>query len=177
MMSTCPFRVGTGYDIHRLVPGRPLVLGGVTIPYELGLLGHSDADALAHAVTDALLGALALGDIGTHFPDTDPRWANANSLVLLGHTMALVMAQGFEVVNVDASILAERPKLAPYLAAMRERLAEVLQVAPTTVSVKAKTNEGLDAVGRRAAISVHAVVLLCRSAQRLPLSPDQHREA
>lgn len=163
-MSVCPFRVGTGYDIHRLVEGRPLILGGVTIPYERGLLGHSDADALAHAVTDALLGAAALGDIGTHFPDTDPRWAAADSLALLRHAVALVAAQGFEVVNVDASILAERPKLAPYITAMRERLAATLNVAPEAVSVKAKTNEGLDAVGRREAVAVHAVALLCRSA-------------
>lgn len=163
-MSVCPFRVGAGYDIHRLVEGRPLILGGVTIPYERGLLGHSDADALAHAVTDALLGAAALGDIGTHFPDTDPRWAAADSLALLRQAAALIAAQGFEVVNVDASILAERPKLAPYIMAMRERLAATLNVALDAVSVKAKTNEGLDAVGRREAVAVHAVALLRRSA-------------
>lgn len=163
-MSVCPFRVGAGYDIHRLVEGRPLILGGVTIPYERGLLGHSDADALAHAVTDALLGAAALGDIGTHFPDTDPRWAAADSLALLRQAAALIAAQGFEVVNVDVSILAERPKLAPYIMAMRERLAATLNVALDAVSVKAKTNEGLDAVGRREAVAVHAVALLRRSA-------------
>ncbi|OYT73182.1 MAG: 2-C-methyl-D-erythritol 2,4-cyclodiphosphate synthase [Chloracidobacterium sp. CP2_5A] len=159
-MLACRFRVGTGYDIHRLAEGRPLILGGVAIPYERGLLGHSDADALAHAVTDALLGALALGDIGAHFPDTDSRWAGADSLTLLRQAAELVAARGFAVANVDASIIAERPKLAPYVSAMRERLAATLGVAPDAVSVKAKTNEGLDATGRREAIAVHAVALV-----------------
>jgi len=159
------YRVGMGYDIHRLVEGRPLLLGGVTIPYERGLLGHSDADALTHAITDALLGALALGDIGTHFPDTDPQWAGANSLALLQRAAALVTAHGFEVVNVDASILAERPKLAPYIHAMRERLAAVLCLPYDAVSIKAKTNEGQDAVGRQEAIAVYAVVLVARHSQ------------
>ncbi|MFQ3580612.1 MAG: 2-C-methyl-D-erythritol 2,4-cyclodiphosphate synthase [Chloracidobacterium sp.] len=163
-MHRCAFRVGTGYDIHRLVEGRPLILGGVTIPYERGLLGHSDADALAHAITDALLGALALGDIGSHFPDTDPRWANADSLALLRHVVTLVAAQGFEIGNLDASIIAERPKLGPHIPAMRERLATNLQLDPSAVSIKAKTNEGFDAVGRREAIAVQAVVLLCQRA-------------
>ncbi|MGQ9897406.1 MAG: 2-C-methyl-D-erythritol 2,4-cyclodiphosphate synthase [Acidobacteriota bacterium] len=161
------YRVGMGYDIHRLVDGRPLILGGVSIPYERGLLGHSDADALAHAITDALLGALALGDIGTHFPDTDPQWAGANSLTLLEQAVALVTSCGFEVVNVDASILAERPKLAPYLRAMRERLATVLRLPYDAVSVKAKTNEGQDAVGRREAIAVQAIVLVARHSQAM----------
>ncbi|MCS7079225.1 MAG: 2-C-methyl-D-erythritol 2,4-cyclodiphosphate synthase [Chloracidobacterium sp.] len=176
-MDAVVFRVGAGYDIHRLVEGRPLILGGVTIPYERGLLGHSDADALAHAVTDALLGALALGDIGTHFPDTDTRWAAADSLALLRHTVALVAAQSFEIVNVDASILAERPKLAPYIQAMRERLAETLNVALDAVSVKAKTNEGLDAIGRGEAIAVHAVALLRRSAPLRRTDSTINREA
>ncbi|QUV84291.1 2-C-methyl-D-erythritol 2,4-cyclodiphosphate synthase [Chloracidobacterium aggregatum] len=161
-MQSGAYRVGMGYDIHRLVEGRPLILGGVNIPYERGLLGHSDADALAHALTDALLGALALGDIGTHFPDTDPQWAGADSLTLLQQAVGLVAARGFEVVNVDASILAERPKLAPYIQAMRERLAAILHLPCDAVSVKAKTNEGQDAVGRREAIAVHAVVLVAQ---------------
>ncbi len=176
-MTAGRFRVGTGYDIHRLVEGRPLILGGVTIPYERGLLGHSDADALAHAVTDALLGALALGDIGSHFPDTDPRWAGADSLALLKCAVALVAARGFAVANVDASIIAERPKLAPYIGAMRERLSATLQLALDAVSVKAKTNEGLDATGRREAIAVHAVALLYQpeSSRSLDAPDDQER--
>ena len=153
-------RVGFGYDSHRLAAGRPLVLGGVTIAHPLGLVGHSDADAVCHAVTDALLGAAAAGDIGQHFPDTDPRWRDASSLDLLARVVALVAGRGFAVGNVDIVVIAERPKLAPYVVAMRAKLAAVLGVDVERVGVKAKTGEGLDAVGRGEAVAVHAVALL-----------------
>lgn len=153
-------RVGVGYDIHRLAPGRRLVLGGIVIPHEKGLEGHSDADALAHAITDALLGAAALGDIGRHFPDTDPRYRDADSMQLLTNTAGQVRAAGYRIENVDANIVAQRPRLAPYIEAMRGRLAACLDLDIARVSVKAKTNEGLDAEGREEAISVHAVVLI-----------------
>jgi 2-C-methyl-D-erythritol 2,4-cyclodiphosphate synthase len=153
-------RIGIGYDLHRLEVGRPLILGGVAVPFEKGLTGHSDADALAHAITDALLGAAALGNIGQCFPDTDPAYQGADSLRLLAETMAMVRSAGFRVVNVDANIVAQAPKLSPYLDAMRERLAEILAVDPAQVSVKAKTNERVGPEGRGEAISVQAVVLL-----------------
>ena len=153
-------RIGTGYDIHRLVEGRRLVLGGVEVPFEKGLLGHSDSDVLTHAITDALLGAAALGDIGTHFPDTDPRYGGASSLDLLARVVELIEERGFRVANVDAVILAERPKLAPHILAMREKLASVLKIEIERVSVKAKTNEGLEAIGRGEAMAAHAVALL-----------------
>jgi 2-C-methyl-D-erythritol 4-phosphate cytidylyltransferase/2-C-methyl-D-erythritol 2,4-cyclodiphosphate synthase len=153
-------RVGSGYDLHRLVEGRPLVLGGVPLPFELGLAGHSDADVLSHAVTDAILGALALGDIGQHFPDTDPRWEGASSIDLLARVAAMAAERGFAISNVDATVIAERPKLGPFRAAVVERLCQALSVASGVVSVKAKTNEGVDATGRGEAIAVHAVVLL-----------------
>ncbi|HNR31189.1 MAG TPA: 2-C-methyl-D-erythritol 2,4-cyclodiphosphate synthase [Candidatus Hydrogenedentes bacterium] len=153
-------RIGIGYDLHRLIPGRPLVLGGVTIPHEKGLAGHSDADALCHAVTDAVLGALALGDIGGHFPDTDPRYGNANSLQLLEAVVRLAHNTGYRVVNVDANIIVQRPKMQPYIDAMRQRLAEALQTDKARVSVKAKTNENVGPEGREEAISAEAVVLL-----------------
>ena len=153
-------RVGFGYDTHRLVEGRPLVLGGVRIPHARGLAGHSDADAVCHAVTDALLGAAAAGDIGRHFPDTDPRWRGAASVDLLASVVALVRGRGFSVGNVDVVVIAERPKLAPHVPGMRERLAAVLDVDPDRISVKAKTAEGLDAVGRGEGVAVHAVALL-----------------
>lgn len=153
-------RVGVGYDIHRLAPGRRLVLGGIVIPHEKGLEGHSDADALAHAITDALLGAAALGDIGRHFPDTDPRYRDADSMQLLTNAVSQVRAAGYRIENVDANIVAQRPRLAPYIEAMRGRLAACLDLDIARVSVKAKTNEGLDAEGREEAISVHAVVLI-----------------
>lgn len=156
----CALRVGSGYDLHRLVEGRPLVLGGVTIPFERGLAGHSDADVLAHAVTDAILGGAALGDIGQHFPDTDPRWKGASSLDLLVRVATLARERGFRVVNVDATVVAERPKLGPYRDAITTRLAEALCLPRDAVSVKAKTNEGVDATGRGEAMAVHAVVLL-----------------
>jgi 2-C-methyl-D-erythritol 4-phosphate cytidylyltransferase/2-C-methyl-D-erythritol 2,4-cyclodiphosphate synthase len=153
-------RAGTGYDLHRLVSGRPLILAGVTIPFDRGLAGHSDADAVCHAVTDAILGAAGAGDIGRHFPDTDPQWKGASSIDLLGRAVAIISAQGLEVGNVDATIIAERPKLAPYVDAMRANLARVLGVAIDRVSVKGKTNEGVGELGRGEAIAVHAIALL-----------------
>jgi 2-C-methyl-D-erythritol 2,4-cyclodiphosphate synthase len=153
-------RVGTGYDLHRLVEGRPLVLGGVTVPSEKGLAGHSDADVLAHAITDAVLGAVARGDIGRHFPDTDPQWKGASSMAMLAHAVALAGVAGFGIVNVDAVVIAERPKLAPHLEAIRASLAAVLGIETSRVSVKGKTNEGVDAIGRGDAMAVHAVVLV-----------------
>jgi 2-C-methyl-D-erythritol 4-phosphate cytidylyltransferase/2-C-methyl-D-erythritol 2,4-cyclodiphosphate synthase len=150
-------RAGVGYDSHRLVEGRPLILGGVTIPFERGLAGHSDADALCHAITDAILGAAGAGDIGRHFPDTDPAWKDASSIDLLKKAVAVVRERGFEVGNVDATVIAERPKLAPYSEAMRASLASAVGIAVDRISVKGKTNEGLDAVGRGEAIVVHAV--------------------
>ena len=153
-------RVGSGYDLHRLVVGRPLILGGVAIPFDRGLAGHSDADALCHAVTDAILGAASQGDIGQHFPDSDERWRGASSLDLLRRAAAIVAGLGYRVVNVDATIVAERPTLGPFRAAMASGLAAALGLEPTAVSVKAKTNEGVDAAGSGEAIAVHAVALL-----------------
>ena len=153
-------RAGLGYDLHRLVDGRPLILGGVTIPFERGLAGHSDADAICHAVTDAILGAAGAGDIGRHFPDTDPRWKGASSLELLRRAVQIVGEMGLAVGNVDATVILERPKLAPYVDAMRERLAEVLGVPADRVSIKAKTNEGVGELGRGEAIAVHAIALV-----------------
>jgi 2-C-methyl-D-erythritol 2,4-cyclodiphosphate synthase len=153
-------RIGIGYDIHRLVEGRKLVLGGVEIPFEKGLLGHSDSDVLAHAICDALLGAAALGDIGTHFPDNDPRWAGASSLEFLSRVVELVTQKGYRVANVDATVMAERPKLMPHIEAIRECLASVLRIDVDQVNVKAKTNEGLESVGRGEAMAAQAIVLL-----------------
>jgi 2-C-methyl-D-erythritol 4-phosphate cytidylyltransferase/2-C-methyl-D-erythritol 2,4-cyclodiphosphate synthase len=155
-------RVGNGYDLHRLVADRPLVLGGVTVPYELGLAGHSDADVVCHAVSDAVLGAAGLGDIGRHFPDTDPQWKGADSLKLLAHAAALVRAEGWTIANVDVVVIAERPKLLPFLAQIRQNLAAALQCAVQQVSVKGKTNEGVDATGAGQAIATHAVALIQR---------------
>jgi 2-C-methyl-D-erythritol 2,4-cyclodiphosphate synthase len=155
-----PLRIGNGYDLHRLVPDRPLILGGVTLPHGKGLLGHSDADALTHAIMDALLGAIALGDIGHYFPPHAPQWAGADSLHLLGQVVALITQHGWRVNNVDAVILAEQPKMKPHLLGMRERLAQAMQVELGQVSVKATTNEGMDAVGQQEAIAVYAVALL-----------------
>jgi 2-C-methyl-D-erythritol 2,4-cyclodiphosphate synthase len=156
-------RVGNGYDLHRLVPGRPLVLGGMVIPFELGLDGHSDADAVCHAVIDAILGACGAGDVGRLFPDTDPSWAGADSLDLLRRAAAIVRDRGFDVVNVDVVVIAQRPKLAPYIETMRARVAEALGCDPAQVGVKGKTNEGVDSVGRGESIAAHAVALLCVS--------------
>jgi 2-C-methyl-D-erythritol 2,4-cyclodiphosphate synthase len=153
-------RIGFGNDIHRLVENRPLILGGVTIESDLGADGHSDADALLHAVTDAILGALALGDIGSHFSDKDPRWKDADSLIFLRETVRMMKEKGFRVVNLDSTISLEKPKLRPHIDAMRENLAAALEVEQTQISVKAKTGEKVDAVGERRAIRVEAVVLL-----------------
>jgi 2-C-methyl-D-erythritol 2,4-cyclodiphosphate synthase len=156
------FRVGIGHDTHRLAEGRPLVLGGVEVESERGGEGHSDADALSHAVTDAILGAMCEGDIGVHFPDRDPRWKDADSLHLLARVMWLARERGYRVVNVDATVHLERPRLRPYVEEMRAKLADVLSVELDCVSVKAKTGEGLDAVGSGAAVTAQAVVLLQR---------------
>jgi 2-C-methyl-D-erythritol 4-phosphate cytidylyltransferase / 2-C-methyl-D-erythritol 2,4-cyclodiphosphate synthase len=153
-------RIGNGYDLHRLVEGRPLILGGVQIPYERGLIGHSDADAVCHAVTDAILGAANLGDIGRLFPDTDPRWKDANSLALLADAHARVTAAGWRLVNVDVVVIAQTPKLSPYADAIRESLARALDTPADAIGFKGKTNEGVDAIGRGEAIAVHAVALL-----------------
>ena len=152
--------VGEGYDIHRLVEGRRLVLGGVEIPYGKGLLGHSDADVLLHAVTDALLGASGRGDIGDRFPPSDPQWKDADSRKLLETVLGEVRAAGWEVVNVDSTVIAEEPKLYPWKSKIREKLAGLLGIATQDVNVKAKTNERLDAVGNGSAIAAEAVVLL-----------------
>ena len=156
-------RIGHGYDVHRLTEGRPLILGGVDIPHERGLLGHSDADVLTHAVMDALLGAAGLGDIGIHFPDTDPAYAGANSMKLLAHVAALLDGRGWRVGNVDATVIAQRPKLASYLPEMAARIAAVLGVEPDRVNVKATTEEHLGFTGAGEGIAAHAVALIERS--------------
>ena len=155
-------RIGHGYDVHRLTEGRPLILGGVHIPYERGLLGHSDADVLAHAVMDALLGAAALGDIGGLFPDSDERWRGADSLRLLEQVMALLAENGWEIGNVDATVLAQAPKLAPYIPEMRQKLAVAMGVNASQVSVKATTEEHLGFTGAGEGMACHAVALLSR---------------
>jgi 2-C-methyl-D-erythritol 4-phosphate cytidylyltransferase/2-C-methyl-D-erythritol 2,4-cyclodiphosphate synthase len=153
-------RIGAGYDLHVLVPGRRLVLGGVAVPFEKGLQGHSDADVVCHAAIDAILGGAGAGDIGRHFPDTDPAWKDADSTMLLRRAVEIVRRAGYAIVNVDVVVIAERPRLAPHVPAMQEKLAEALGVAPDRVSVKGKTNEGVDATGTGAAIAAHAVALL-----------------
>jgi 2-C-methyl-D-erythritol 4-phosphate cytidylyltransferase / 2-C-methyl-D-erythritol 2,4-cyclodiphosphate synthase len=153
-------RIGVGYDLHRLVAGRRLILGGVHIPFELGACGHSDGDVVCHAVTDALLGAASAGDIGEHFPDTDPRWKDASSLAMLEQIVGLLRTRGFAVVNADVIVVLERPKLGAYRSQIADTLASALGVTAQAVGVKAKTNEGVDAVGRGEAIAAHAVVLL-----------------
>ena len=154
------YRTGIGWDVHPLAPGRPLILGGVTIPSEFGLAGHSDADVLAHAITDAVLGAAALGDIGMHFPDTDPRWRGADSLLLLGQALSLAYAKGFTLVNVDATVILERPRLKDYRLAIREKLAGTLGIETGRVSVKFKTAEKLGPVGEGRAAEAQAIVTL-----------------
>jgi len=159
-MTVPALRVGEGWDTHALVADRPLILGGVTIPHTHGLLGHSDADALLHAITDALLGGAALGDIGRHFPDTDPRFKGADSVVLLQEAARLVQEAGWGIVNVDATIVAQAPKMAPHIPAMRERIAQALAISADRVNVKAKTAENMGPVGERRAIETRAVCLL-----------------
>ena len=158
-----PFRIGHGYDVHRLVSGRQLILGGVNVPHETGLLGHSDADVLTHAIMDALLGALALGDIGKHFPDNDPAYAGADSLLLATRVATLIREHGWEVGNIDATVLAQAPKLAPYIGSMRRKLSEALGISEDAVSVKATTEEHLGFTGEKLGIAAHAVVLLFRT--------------
>ena len=162
-MERLPFRIGHGYDVHRLVENRKLILGGVEIPYEKGLLGRSDADVLLHAVSDALLGALALGDIGKHFPDTDPAYAGADSLKLLELVVEKVREQGYAVGNLDATVLCQKPKLAPYIGSMREKIAAVCGVSAEQVSVKATTEEKLGFTGEGLGISAHCVCLLVKA--------------
>ena len=153
-------RIGHGYDVHRLVEGRKLIMGGVDIPWDKGLLGHSDADVLLHAIADAILGAIGEGDIGRHFPDTDQAYKGADSLKLLAHVMALADARGYRLGNLDATIIAQMPKMAPHIALMRENIAEVLHATVQQVNVKATTEEGLGFSGRGEGISAHAVVLM-----------------
>lgn len=160
MNTPAPFRIGEGWDVHALVPGRRLIIGGVHVPHHQGLLGHSDADVLLHAITDALLGAAALGDIGRHFPDTDERFKGADSSVLLAEAARRVRDAGFEIGNVDSTVIAQAPKLAPHIEAMREGIARTLGVAPLQVNVKAKTAEKIGPVGQGLSIEARAVILL-----------------
>jgi 2-C-methyl-D-erythritol 2,4-cyclodiphosphate synthase len=154
------FRIGNGYDIHRLVANRPLILGGIEISHPLGLLGHSDADVLTHAIMDALLGALGLGDIGHYFPPNDPKWKGANSIMLLKQVLSIIQSQGWQIGNIDSTIVAEQPKLKPHLKSMRFSLAEAMALDLEQVSIKATTNERLGPVGREEGICAYAVVLL-----------------
>lgn len=154
------FKIGHGYDVHKLVENRKLILGGVNIPFEKGLLGHSDADVLIHAIMDSLLGALALGDIGKHFPDTDSTYKNADSLVLLSKVCNIVNQQGYEISNIDTTILCQKPKLSPYIITMRENISKVCNIDITQISVKATTEEGLGFTGQGLGISAHAVCIL-----------------
>ncbi|MDB9318391.1 2-C-methyl-D-erythritol 2,4-cyclodiphosphate synthase [Nodularia spumigena] len=156
-------RIGNGYDIHKLVSDRPLILAGVPIPHELGLLGHSDADVLTHAIMDAMLGALSLGDIGHYFPPSDPQWAGADSLVLLTQVHQLIREQGWQIGNIDSVVVAERPKLKPHIEEMRAKLAGVLELLPNQIGIKATTNEKLGPVGREEGICAYAVILLLAS--------------
>jgi len=154
------FRIGQGFDVHQLTEGRPLIIGGITIPYELGLLGHSDADVLLHTVSDACLGAIGEGDIGKHFPDTDPNFKDADSAKLMEHVWQLVKDKGYELVNADCTIIAQMPKMAPYIEQMRVRIAELLEATPEQINVKATTTEKLGFTGRGEGIASQAVVLL-----------------
>lgn len=153
-------RIGMGYDIHKLVPGRPCILGGITIPCDVGPEGHSDADVILHALMDAMLGALALGDIGQHFPNTDPKYKGADSMALLAHVMKIVKDRGYRVGNCDIMVISEVPKMAPHVPAMRESIAKALSMGVSSVSVKATTNEGLGAIGRKEGIAAQAVCVL-----------------
>ncbi|MFJ5717682.1 2-C-methyl-D-erythritol 2,4-cyclodiphosphate synthase [Neobacillus sp. NPDC093127] len=154
------FRIGQGFDVHQLTEGRPLIVGGITIPYEKGLLGHSDADVLLHTVSDACLGAIGEGDIGRHFPDTDPNFKDADSAKLMEHVWQLVKDKGYELVNADCTIIAQKPKMAPYIDQMRARIAELLEAAPEQINVKATTTEKLGFTGRGEGIASQVVVLL-----------------
>jgi 2-C-methyl-D-erythritol 2,4-cyclodiphosphate synthase len=154
------YRVGIGYDIHKLISGRDLIIGGIKITHEKGLLGHSDADVLIHAIIDAMLGALALDDIGTLFPDTDARYKDIDSTILLKHVISLIKEKGYEVANIDSNIIAQAPKMMPYIPKMKEILCKILSVAPDNISIKAKTKENMDAVGQQLAIEANAVVML-----------------
>ena len=156
-------RVGTGYDVHKLVEGRELILGGVNIPHTTGLLGHSDADVLLHAIMDALLGAAALGDIGKHFPDTDPQYKGISSMKLLEHVYLLIQEYGYQIGNIDATIIAQKPKLRPYIAQMEENIARVLQIEPDQINVKATTEEGLGFTGSLEGISTQAICCLVKA--------------
>ncbi|MFM2312275.1 MAG: hypothetical protein RLZZ04_1551 [Cyanobacteriota bacterium] len=156
-------RIGNGYDIHQLVADRPLILGGVRIPHTLGLLGHSDADVLTHAIMDALLGALGLGDIGHYFPPSDPQWKGADSIMLLRQVLSIIQSQRWQIGNIDSTIVAEQPKLKPHLKSMRSSLAQAMEVDLEQVSIKATTNEKLGPVGREEGICAYAVALLIRS--------------
>lgn len=154
------YRIGQGFDIHKLVEGRKLILGGIELEYEKGLLGHSDADALAHSIIDALFGALALGDIGTHFPDNDPKYKDIDSMVLLKEAYALVKKEGYIINNLDNTIFAQAPKMKPYIPQIQEKLAEILEIDKNLISIKAKTMEEQDSVGEKKAISTQSIVLL-----------------
>ena len=156
------FRCGIGYDLHRLAEGRKLIVGGIELPFDKGPVGHSDGDVLAHALCDDLLGAAGLGDIGTHFPDTDPKWKGANSLLFLEHARKLLDEKGFTIEHIDAVVITEKPKLGPHFPKMREALAKALGIAPDRIHLKAKTNEGVDAIGRGEAIASHVVATLVR---------------
>jgi 2-C-methyl-D-erythritol 2,4-cyclodiphosphate synthase len=153
-------RAGVGFDLHRLAEGRKLIVGGIELPFPKGPVGHSDGDVLAHAICDALLGAAGLGDIGTHFPDTDPRWKDASSLRFLEHMRDLLAEHGFRIVHIDATVITEKPKLGPHFPAMREALAKSLAITPAMINLKAKTNEAVDAIGRGEAIAAQAIATL-----------------
>lgn len=153
-------KIGQGYDIHKLAEGRKLIIGGVEIPHEKGLLGHSDADVLIHAIIDALLGAACLGDIGKYFPDTDPKWKDANSMDLLKISLESIKNLGHKINNIDSTIIAEAPKLSPYIDKMRENIAKALEITINQVNIKAKTNEGQDSMGNKNSICAHTIVLL-----------------
>ncbi len=161
------YRIGVGYDIHKLIEGRDLIIGGVKITHEKGLLGHSDADVLIHALIDAMLGALALDDIGTLFPDTDPKYKNIDSTLLLKHVYELIQDKGYGIVNVDSNVIAQAPKMMPYIPKMKEVLCKILDISPDNLSIKAKTKEKMDAVGQKLAIEANAVVLLQKRIKKM----------
>jgi 2-C-methyl-D-erythritol 2,4-cyclodiphosphate synthase len=170
--SISPYRIGFGYDTHRLVEGRPLILGGVQIPYALGLLGHSDADVLIHAIMDAVIGALGRGDIGRYFPDSDPAYKDADSMVLLKEVIGFAVDDGYRIGNLDATIVAEEPKLAPHVGTMKTRLASVLHISKHNLNIKATTSEGIGFTGRREGMAAYAVVLLQGLNSRTKAQPD-----